>query len=80
MSNHIETCATILSQCMRITAQGKWHAWAEYSAHGDWFTVRFREASEREFEYWEDVTISDFKAGEELAAIRTELDKLEGGE
>ena len=76
MNNHIETCATILSQAMRITAQGKWHVWAEYSAHVDWFTVRFREASEREFEYWVDVKMSGDKAGAQLAAIRAELDKL----
>jgi len=80
MTNHIDTCAAILSQAMRVTAQGKWHVWAEYSAHVDWFTVRFREASEHEFEYWEDVTMSDDNADQQLAAIRTELDKLECGE
>jgi hypothetical protein len=80
MTNHIDTCAAILSQAMRVTAQGKWHVWAEYSALVDWFTVRFREASEHEFEYWEDVTMSDDNADQQLAAIRTELDKLECGE
>jgi hypothetical protein len=86
MNNHTETCTAILAQCMRITAQGKWHVFFDYMAHVERLSVHW-EHSDTDYEHdgrkphlgmrayltWDD-------ADEQLAAIRTELDKLEGGE
>jgi len=86
MTTHIETCATILSQAMRITAQGKWHVFCDFAGHIPALYVRW----ERSDTYYKDVSrkshegmrtyLSWDDAELQLAAIRTELDKLEGGE
>lgn len=85
MTNHTEACTAILAQCMRITAQGKWHVFCEYAGHLPALYVRW-EPSDTDYqdEYraapmgmrayltWDD-------AKWQLAAIRAELDKLEAG-
>lgn len=75
-----ETCAAILLQAMRITAAGDWCVFCEYSGHVDWFTVRWREVHEREFELWEDIDLGDANAAKQLSDIQAELDKLEQAE
>jgi hypothetical protein len=86
MSKHVEDCAAILSQAMRITAQGKWHVFCEYAAHVDCLTVRWESADtdySQTGRYSHEGLRAYFGWGEptkQLAAIRTELDKLEGGE
>ena len=86
MNNHIDTCTAILAQAMRITAQGKWHVFCEYAGHIPALYVRW-EHSDTDYDHdgrkshegmrayltWDDADL-------QLAAIRTELDKLEGGE
>lgn len=86
MTNHIDTCTAILSQAMRITAQGKWHVFCEYAGHVDVLTVRWEPCTtnyqdlKRDHFAWRDVSVGSKFADVQLAAIRAELDKLEGGE
>jgi len=86
MSKHIEDCAEIMATAMRITAQGKWHVFCEYAAHVDCLTVRWEPADTDYAQTGRDShegLRAYFGWGEpdkNLAAIRTELDKLEGGE
>jgi hypothetical protein len=81
MTTHIETCATILSQAMRITDQGKWQVFVSYMAETNSLVVYVRDCAGvymPNMHVW--LGEPWFDAGAQLAAIRTELDKLEGGE
>ncbi|MFJ4193968.1 hypothetical protein [Pseudomonas sp. NPDC089534] len=44
MSNHTaeELAIQILSTCLLVTAQGKWHAHFQFAAHVGWIEVRVR--------------------------------------
>jgi hypothetical protein len=86
MTTHIDTCAAILAQCMKITAQGKWHVFVHFQGHVDWLSVTV-ESAETDYSTRGrvkpmniDVRLAAIDAGEQLAAIRAELDKLEGVE
>jgi|694.fasta_scaffold101027_6 hypothetical protein len=89
MTDHIDTCAAILAQCMRITAQGKWHVFFDYMAHVNSISVYWlpsdhiygcdkMENPPAKFTAYIDSEWAN--TPNQLAAIRTELDKLEGGE
>lgn len=86
MNNHIDTCAAILAQAMRITAQGKWHVFAEYVAHVECLAVRWEPADTDYSNTGRDsreglrAYLTWGETEQQLAAIRAELDKLEGGE
>jgi hypothetical protein len=86
MTNHIDTCTAILAQCMRITAQGKWHAFCDFSGHIPALYVRWErsgtdyEDDSRQSHAGMSAYLSWDDADLQLAAIRTELDKLEGRE
>lgn len=86
MNNHIDTCTAILAQAMRITAQGKWHVFVDYAAHAECLSVRIQSA-DTDYQDENRTMPDDMRAyvtwdnaEQKLAAIRAELDKLDGGE
>lgn len=86
MSKHIEGCAEIMATAMRITAQGKWHVFCEYAAHVDCLIVRW-EPADTDYQKTDRESHEGLRAyfgwgetAKQIYAIRTELDKLEGGE
>ena len=86
MSNHIDACTAILAQAMRITAQGKWHVFCDYVAHVECLSVRIQSA-DTDYQDENRTMPEDMRAyltwgetAQQLADIRAELDKLEGGE
>jgi hypothetical protein len=81
MTTHIDQCAAILAQAMRITAQRKFQVFVSYMAGTNSLNIYARDAAGIVMpnqNVWIGETWCD--ADKQLAAIRAELDKLEGGE